>query len=199
MRTAVFYATREGQSERVAQRVAADLRAHTIEADVIDVNDIQGRVSWDVYDAAFVVASVHAGRHEKEMIEFVKRSKDELERLQAPFLSLTLSQAGAELVTNTAVQREEAHADALRMVADFANETGWRFERSLTVAGALMYSKYNFLVKWIMKRIAHKAGFDGATSRDYEFTNWPAVDQFVNDEAMEAQRNTEDISVASSG
>src|SRR5215472_128402 len=161
MRTAVFYATREGQSELVAQRVARDLRSRAIEADVINVKDIRGRIDWDAYDAAFVVASVHVGHHEKEMVEFVKRSKNELEQLNAAFLSLTLSQAGAELESNTAAQREAAHADALRMVAVFATETGWRFEHSLTVAGALKYSKYNFLVKWIMKRIAHKEGFGG--------------------------------------
>jgi menaquinone-dependent protoporphyrinogen oxidase len=181
MRTAVFYATREGQSEIVAQRVASDLRSRAIEADVINVKDIRGHIDWHAYDAAFVVASVHAGRHEKEMIEFVKREKRELEALNAAFLSLTLSQAGAELDTNTPAQREQAHADALRMVAEFADETGWRFEHSLTVAGALVYSKYNFLVKWIMKRIAHKAGFDGPTSCDYEFTNWRTVDRFVEE------------------
>jgi menaquinone-dependent protoporphyrinogen oxidase len=183
MRTAVFYATREGQSELVAQRVASDVRSRTIEADVINVKDIRGHVDWDAYDAAFVIASVHAGHHEKEMIEFVQRSKGELERLNAAFLSLTLSQAGAELESNTLAQREAAHADALRMVATFATETGWRFEHSLTVAGALRYSKYNFLVRWVMKRIARKAGFDGTTSRDYEFTNWPAVDRFVTEYA----------------
>src|SRR5215831_8492768 len=128
MRTAVFYATREGQSELVAQRVAGDLRSRAVEADVINVKDIRGRVDWDAYDAAFVVASVHVGRHEKEMIEFVKRSKGELEALNAPFLSLTLSQAGAELDANSRSQRDAAHADALRMVADFASNTGWRFE-----------------------------------------------------------------------
>ncbi len=32
-----------------------------------------------------------------------------------------------------------------------------------------------------MKRIARKVGFDGDTSRDYEFTNWPVVDRFVSD------------------
>jgi menaquinone-dependent protoporphyrinogen oxidase len=181
MRTAVFYATREGQSEIVAQRVARDLRSRAVEADVINVKDVRGRIDWAAYDSAFVVASVHAGHHEKEMIEFVQRSKDELERLNAPFLSLTLSQAGAELESNTPAQREVAHDDALRMVAVFASDTGWRFEHSLTVAGALMYSKYNFLVRWIMKRIARKAGFDGPASRDYEFTNWPAVDRFVTE------------------
>lgn len=183
MRTAVFYATREGQSKVVAERVARDLRSRAVEADIINVKDVRGRIDWDEYDAAFVVASVHAGHHEKEMIEFVKRSKDELERLNAPFLSLTLSQAGAELESNSPAQREAAHDDALRMVAVFATETGWRFKHSMTVAGGLMYSKYNFLVRWIMKRIAHKAGFDGPTSRDYEFTNWPAVDRFVTEYA----------------
>jgi menaquinone-dependent protoporphyrinogen IX oxidase len=34
-----------------------------------------------------------------------------------------------------------------------------------------------------MKLIAHKAGFDGPTTRDYEFTNWPAVDRFVAETA----------------
>jgi len=179
MRAAVFFATREGQSQRVAERVASDLRARDIDTDVVDVKHVHGEFEWHEYDVAFVVASVHAGHHEKEMIEFVRRSKGELERLHAPFLSLTLSEAGAELPNNPPQVREAAHADAQRMIGDFARETGWRPEHALTVAGALAYSKYNFFVKWIMKRIAHKAGFDGPTNRDYEFTNWPSVDRFV--------------------
>lgn len=179
MKAAVFFATREGQAERVAERVATDLRARKIAVDVINVKDVRGTVDWCAYQMAFVVASVHTGHHEKEMIRFVRRFKDELIRLHAPFLSLTLSQAGAELPNNTLVQRETARGDVLRMLMDFMKATGWRPERVLPVAGALMYSKYNFLVKWIMKRIAHNAGFDGPTTRDYEFTNWPAVDRFV--------------------
>ncbi len=179
MRAAVFYATREGQAERVAQRVAADLRARRVAVDVIDVKDVRGSIDWRAYSLAFVVASVHAGHHEKEMTGFVRRSRDELARLHAPFLSLTLSQAGAEMATGTLVQRETARSDALRLITDFMKETGWQPEHILPVAGALRYSRYNFLVKWIMKRIAHNAGFDGPTDRDYEFTNWPAVDRFV--------------------
>ncbi|HXD23236.1 MAG TPA: flavodoxin domain-containing protein [Gemmatimonadaceae bacterium] len=178
-RAAVFYATREGQARRVAERIAGDLRAHRVMVDVIDVKDLRGSVEWPAYSRAYVVASVHAGRHAKEMIAFVRRFKEELSDRHAPFLSLTLSQAGAELASNSLVQRETARGDALRMITDFMKDTGWRPERTLPVAGALAYSKYNFLVKWIMKRIAHNAGFDGPTSRDYEFTNWPAVDRFV--------------------
>jgi menaquinone-dependent protoporphyrinogen oxidase len=113
------------------------------------------------------------------MIAFVKQHKETLARLHASFLSLTLSQAGAEDQTATVGQRKAARADALRMLQIFIDETGWRPWHSLPVAGALAYSKYNFVMKLIMKRIARKAGFDGDTSRDYEFTNWPVVDRFV--------------------
>ena len=180
MNAVVFFATREGQAERVAQRVACDLRAHSVYVDVVNVKEIRGAVDWPKYQRAFVIASVHAGHHEKEMIEFVKKSRHDLERLDAPFLSLTLSQAGAEQPANTPQERERAHADALRMIDDFTKDTGWRPQHALTVAGALTYSKYNFFLKWIMKRIAHKAGFDGPTNRDYEFTNWGAVERFVD-------------------
>src|SRR4051812_24282595 len=99
MRAAVFYATREGQAERVAGRVASDLRAHFIDTDVINVKDATGVIDWTAYQRAFVIASVHVGHHEKEMIAFARRWRDELTRLDAPFLSLTLSQAGAELAS----------------------------------------------------------------------------------------------------
>ena len=124
MRAAVFYATREGQAGRVAERIATDLRARTIAVDVIDVKDVKGLVDWRAYPVAFVVASVHAGRHEKEMIAFCRRFNDELTERHAPFLSLTLSQAGAELPANSLVQRQTAHGDALRMITDFMKETG---------------------------------------------------------------------------
>jgi menaquinone-dependent protoporphyrinogen oxidase len=181
MRAAVFYATREGQSERVATRIATELREQHVDVDVANVKDLRTPVDWNGYQAAFVVASVHAGHHEKEMIAFVRRNKEKLARLHASFLSLTLSQAGAEDRRAAFAQRTTARADALRMIQIFTQETGWRPWHSLPVAGALAYSKYNFVMKLIMKRIARKAGFDGDTSRDYGFTNWPAVDLFVSD------------------
>lgn len=184
MKAAVFYATREGQAERVAERVAGDLRWHDIDVDVVNVKHVDDEFHWTDYGVVFVVASVHVGRHEKEMIDFVLRSKNELEDLHASFLSLTLSQAGAELPSNTLTRRDAAHADALRMIEDFSKATGWRPEHSLTVAGALAYSKYNVLIRWIMKLIARTEGFSGPADRDYEFTNWPAVDRFVDQRVL---------------
>ena len=39
--------------------------------------------------------------------------------------------------------------------------------------------RYNFLIRFVMKRIARKAGAPTDTSRDYEFTDWSTLDAFV--------------------
>ena len=53
------------------------------------------------------------------------------------------------------------------------------------VAGALLYSKYNPLVRFVMKRIAKEAGAAHDTSRDYEYTDWVGLDRFVDELADE--------------
>jgi len=179
MKAVVFYATREGQARRVAERVAADLRARHTGVDVFDVKHLQSGIDWTPYDFACVVASAHAGRHEREMVRFVQRCRNELQRVGAVFLSLTLSEAGAEDPAKPRALREQSRADVQRMIDGFIADTGWRPERILPVAGALAYSKYNVFIRFVMKRIARKAGAPTDTSRDYEFTDWAAIDRFV--------------------
>jgi menaquinone-dependent protoporphyrinogen oxidase len=180
MTAAVFYATREGHTKKIAQRIAADLRARGATVAVFDVRT-NAAPDWSRYSVACLAASVHIGHHEREMIAFAKTHRDALARLGAAFVSVTLSEAGAEDSTRSDADRRTAAADAQRMIDVFVEETGWRPEHALPVAGALVYSKYNFLVRFLMKRIARKAGAPTDTSRDYEFTDWPALDRFVDD------------------
>src|SRR5436190_21328818 len=95
MRTAIFFATREGHTRKIAERLADDLRALGADADLFDVS-ITDTVDWSKYGAACVAASVHVGNHELEMINFATRHRMRLEGLSAPFISVTLSEAGAE-------------------------------------------------------------------------------------------------------
>ena len=180
MRAAIFFATREGHTRRIAHRIATDLRAHGAEVDVFDVRT-EKPSDWSVYSAACVAASVHVGHHEPEIIAFVRRHRVELERLSAGFVSVTLSEAGAEDPNRSEAQRQRSAADVQHMIDVFVTDTGWRPDRCLPVAGALAYGQYNIFVRFIMKRIARKAGAPTDTSRDYEFTNWGALDRFVEE------------------
>ena len=181
MRIAVFFATREGQTSKIANRIADDLRAKGVTVDVVNVRKLLAPPNWSTYATAFVAASIHGQRHEPEMIEFVRRYREDLRRLGAVFISVSMSEAGAEDVHAPAPRREKSAADAQRMVDVFIKQTGWRPERYLPVAGALLYTQYNFLLRFVMKQISKKNGGPTDTARDYEFTDWPALDRFVDD------------------
>src|SRR3954469_6549052 len=184
---AVFYATREGQARRVADRVAANLRAQGFDVDLFDVRTVHRPISWAASRTVFVVASVHLGRHERDMRRFAAQYRRELEAAGAGLLSLSLSQAGAQDETAPPERRRQASADVRRMIDAFVADTGWMPGRTLPVAGALAYTKYNFLVKLVMKRIAKQNGASTDTSRDWEFTDWQAVDRFVTEHARLAR------------
>jgi menaquinone-dependent protoporphyrinogen oxidase len=181
MKAAIFFATREGQTAKIADHIGIDLRAHGIDADVLNVKHSSAPIDWSVYNMAFVAASVHAEHHEREMIEFVRLHRGRLEQLRAVFISVTMSQVGAEDPTAPAERRQQCAADAQSMIDVFIKETGWKPERCLPVAGALMYTRYNFLIRFVMKRISRKQGGPTDTSRDYEFTDWQGLDRFVEE------------------
>lgn len=182
-RVGVFYATREGHTEHIAQHVAGYLRKLGFEVDAICVRK-PIPVALGNYSAAVLAASVHGGHHEKEMIEFVKEHRSELDRMTTAFLSVTLSEAGAERRDTSAAEHARFADDVDKMLGNFFSETNWLPTFTRPVAGALLYSRYGFLVRFVMKRIARQAGGDTDTSHDYIYTDWVGLDRFADELAV---------------
>ena len=120
------------------------------------------------------------------MVEFVKNHRLVLGRIRTAFLSVTLSEAGAEMPNNSPTEHRSFRAgcrtDALER---FYVQTNWHPTVAKPVAGALRFTHYNFLVRMIMKRIARKAGAATDTSRDYVYTDWLGFDRFASELATE--------------
>ncbi len=179
MRIAIFYATREGQTARIAEHVAGELRPQGILVDVINVAELKAPLPLDDYAGVVLAASVHLGQHEREMQQFVKRQKAAIEKLPSAFLSVSMSEAAVEQPDRTPEQRARALRDVRLVVESFYKTTGWRAGHTLSVAGALLYRKYNPLVRLVMKWISKREGGPTDTSRDYDMTDWAALDRFV--------------------
>jgi menaquinone-dependent protoporphyrinogen oxidase len=177
----VLYATREGHTRKIAENAADAIRNHGFAAELVDAAQISGGFSLDKYSAALLIASVHRARHEPEMRRFAKSHRAGLERIPAAFLSVSWSEAGAEDTTAPPERRAQAEDAVRRMIDNFLAETQWRPARIKAVAGALLYSKYNFLLRLVMKRIARQAGGATDTSRDWEYTDWQGLDRFVEE------------------
>lgn len=165
------------------------VKARGFPAVVENAAHLPAAFSLSGYSAAMLVASVHGGRHEPEMIRFVKRHLAELEAIPSGFISVSLSEAGAEDVSATPESRAKAVSAVNSMIATFLAETGWRPAHIKAVAGALLYSKYNFLLRLVMRQIAHRAGGSVETSagtyagayKDTEYTDWAALDSFAGE------------------
>jgi len=177
----VLYATKEGHTRRIARQMAASIAAGGMTVDVHDVKSVPRFFGIDHYEAVILAASVHAGEHEAAMVSFVKARRDELRTLPTAFVSVSLAEAGAELPTASASERAKAQRDVRRMVFRFLDETGFSPSRVKPVAGALLYTQYNPVVRFVMKQIAGRSGGSTDTAHDHVYTDWESLDQFVQE------------------
>ena len=184
-RIGIYYATRTGQTQNIAEHVAAILRPRGFDTALRNLRSQDGAPLLNDCAGVILAASVHLGKHEPEMADFATKRRPELDALPALFLSVSLSEVGAERATATAEERKRYAADVQRMIDGFVAETGWRPTPVKPVAGPLMYSKYNVLVRFMMTRIVKKEHADIDTSRDYEYTDWNSLDRIVEEFAAE--------------
>ena len=167
-RILVLYGTTDGHTAKVAASVAETLRASGAAVDVIQAGTTEAEP--DQYAGVIVAASVHARGYQRSVRQWVGRHAEALRGKPSAFLSVSLG----VLQTDPKVQRE---VEAI--VSGFLETTRWQPTMVLNVAGALLYTKYNAIKRWIMKRIVAKAGGATDTSRDYEYTNWAEVRGFA--------------------
>jgi menaquinone-dependent protoporphyrinogen oxidase len=171
-RILIPYGTIEGQTARIAEHLAGVIRSQGHEAHPVDLKrspapDPAG------YDAVIVGASVHMGKHERSVLDFVRQHRAALERLPSAFFSVSLAAHG---------DGEAARKEVAGYVEKFVAETGWRPPKVGLFAGALLYTKYGFFTRWIMRRIARRKGSpDLDTSRDYVYTDWDGVRRFAEE------------------
>jgi menaquinone-dependent protoporphyrinogen oxidase len=179
----IVYATREGQTAKIAARFAEDLRAHGCHA---TLHDARGpRVALDGAAAVVLAASVHVGSHEKEMVKFVRAHREELARLPTVFISVSLSEAEVEDPTHSESDRARA-TDEVRQVAEaFFKKTEFQPTHFFPVAGRLAYLEYNWFIRLILKRIAAAHHQSTDTTRDHEYTDWAALDAMAERFARE--------------
>jgi menaquinone-dependent protoporphyrinogen oxidase len=172
IRILIPYGTSEGQTARIAEYLAGVIRAHGHEAFPVNVERASSPEPDD-YDAVIVGASIHMGKHERYVLDYVREYRGTLERLPSAFFSVSLAARD-----NT----EEARKEVDGYIEKFVEQTGWRPNKVGLFPGALLYTQYGFFKRWIMKKIARDKGSqDTDTSRDYVYTDWDSVKRFAEE------------------
>lgn len=168
----VVYGTGEGQTAKVADRIVESLVDRGHDATAVNVSQPTFDHSVNEFDAILVGASVHGGKHQSAVREFVTSNHDALATKPTAFFQVSLSSA-----------TEEGRAQAAGYVDTFLEETGWQPDRIGLFGGALRYSKFGFLKRLMMKQLIKRRMPEVDTSTDVEFTDWTEVETFAADVA----------------
>jgi menaquinone-dependent protoporphyrinogen oxidase len=171
-RVLIFYGTTDGHTKKVAAALSGVLTWEGNRVDVVDAKQHAPEVRPEDYDGVIVAASIHMGGYQRPVTRWVRRHAEELNRRPSAFVSVCLG---------ILEQRAEAQREVQEIMARFLARTGWHPAESKAIAGALPYTKYGWLKKWIMRRIVAKASGDTDTSRDYEYTNWDDLRTFARE------------------
>lgn len=169
-RILVLYGTTEGHTEMIATMIGNTLTAQGCDVNIIQAGTIDPRPVN--YDGIIVAASVHRGQYQEEVARWIRAHAVDLRSKPTAFVSACLG----------VVQHDpKVSAELDAVVHRFIDPLHWQPTVIKLVAGALPYSKYNLLKRWLIKRIAAKAGGDTDTSRDYDYTDWKDLRGFAED------------------
>jgi menaquinone-dependent protoporphyrinogen oxidase len=167
----ITYASTHGQTAKIAVRIARAIRLAGGEPHTFDLN-AGADPAPAKYDAVIAGASIHAGHHQHEMVDWARRHAATLDRVPSAFFSVSLTAAD---------DSDEARVATRRYLDEFLEETGWTPRQTTSFAGALQYREYNFATRLMMRLIMAAGHHPTNIDEDVDYTDWDAVDEFARD------------------
>jgi menaquinone-dependent protoporphyrinogen oxidase len=171
MKLLILYGTTEGQTRKIAEAIAKQLKDYGDAVTLIDATGDMSEIDVRDYDAAIIAASIHAGQYQASVLHFARANAAWLNRMPSAFVSVSLSAAGTD-------------PEDLKGIADcadrFKNETGWTTPEVHQVAGAFRFTEYDFFKRWVLRLIAWEKKVKIEPGKDVELTNWDALSSTVD-------------------
>ena len=165
----IAFHTSEGQTAKIAERIALVLRAA---GQSVVVHEIESAPAPADFAAVVVGDSIHAVHHSKALRSYLKDNAVELDAVPTALFQVSLTSANPD-----AEHTETAHG----LVQELLDSTGFDPDIVAMFAGALVYTQYGWLKRHVMRAIVKREGGDTDMSKDYEYTDWSAVEAFAKD------------------
>lgn len=170
MNILLVYGTTEGQTRKIADFVAAQLRERHHQVIAVDAAALPADLDPRAFDAVLIAASLHFGHYQSAVVHFVKAHLTTIDAKPNAFLSVSLA----------AASDDPDDLEGLRQCdAAFVARTQWSPGRIHHATGAFRYTEYDFFKRWALKYIAARRGAPTDTSRDHELTDWQALADFA--------------------
>jgi menaquinone-dependent protoporphyrinogen oxidase len=167
MKTLILYASRDGQTLKIAKRIAEKI-ALTGSCDIQSLDAAQGVHCRD-YDQVLIGAAIRYGHFPAELDQFITANLAELAQVISAFYSVNL----------TARKPEKNTPETNVYTRKFLQNNPWKPDYCAVFAGALRYSRYRWFDKMMIRLIMKMTGGETDPNADIEYTDWQQVDRFA--------------------
>lgn len=161
-RILIAYASSYGQTRKIANTLAAELRGRGHEVELADALMAMPPPVED-YDAVVIGSRIQLGLHARPLLEYIIDNRAELHAIPSYAFVVSNAAVGAKV------------ADPSGYVAKLLAITHWQPRAAVAFAGGLPYRSYGVVLRFAMKLISRFAGHSTDTRRDHEYTDWAQV------------------------
>jgi menaquinone-dependent protoporphyrinogen oxidase len=165
----VLYRSTHGHTARIAARVGEVLQEAGVQAQVVDLAE-DPSVDPAGFDGVIVGASVHTGRHQHDVLDWITDHLSVLRHRPSAFFSVSLTAAD---------DTDEARVTTHALIDDALEATGWTPRATAAFAGALQFHEYNLPTRVLMRLIARRHDGEVDLHEDTDFTDWADVERFA--------------------
>ena len=166
----IVYGTIEGHTRKVATTIADQITAAGETTLLLDASERISDLAMPEFRSCIVTAPVHQKRHPDTVTDFVRANLESLNNMSSALVSVSLAAAFPD-----------GHKEAQSYVDRIVDRTGWTPKAVHLSAGALRSAEYDFFTEQIIRHIVLKDRENVEIEGDQEFTDWPALTQFVDE------------------
>lgn len=170
-RILVAFASREGQTEKIAHHIARRIEDKGLATRLIDLMKGPAEAGADDCDAVILAGSIHRGRHDQELSHFIMRHAPALRRVPSAFVCVSLSAASMHSHDRAAIDE---------LAQSFFYDIGWYPDQLEHVAGAVRDKQLNLLERYAVHTVMYQKDIPSDPTGDTELTDWTALDAFVD-------------------
>ena len=168
----ILYSSRFGQCQRIAEKLTQSLEALGRKCDTLNIETMRTPPKpVPSYESVIITASIRYGYFHKNVGAFVRQHHNELQTLLDVFIPVNL------IARNPQRRTLERNAYARK----FLEKTNWSPKIIDIMAGALLYPRYNFFDRFMIRLIMKMTNGETDTSKEIEYTDWDHIPELATE------------------
>ncbi|MBA5809359.1 menaquinone-dependent protoporphyrinogen IX dehydrogenase [Morganella morganii] len=164
----LLYSGHDGQTKKIITEIALHLRKAGAECDVRSLQDNQS-LNLAPYEKVLVGASIRYGHFNRALDKFAKLHAGQLNQMKTAFFGVNL----------TARKPDKRTPETNVYVRKFLAATPWKPTVCTVFAGALLYPRYGWFDRMMIRLIMKMTKGETDTSKEVEYTDWQQVEVFA--------------------